>query len=229
MKRLAYGLLGCAVALTLAWAQDAPEKVKIERSTETGKTAKYEIAMDLDVGGTKADVTFLLSRTVEKIQDDTTTIKGKIDNFKVVVDGEELEVPAAEPTSAELTPEGMLKRFTGGFDGMDMPKLHLAMALIAPSTELAKDVPWRLESKAAGTIPAFKVETTFVGTEDVKGEKALKFKIAIKESEGDYKSSGVFWTKKDGTILKFESKIEGLPIPAAGASATGMIKGTLVP
>lgn len=201
------------------------EKVKIEPKFEKGQKTKWKTDLKIKVGENQADLFGNIIVTTDETGD---TVKMTYDweNPKATLDGNDLDLPF-NATKVTLNKAGEVQDISGGIEGSDVVRTFLAAFAHFPKDELEKDGKW------AATYPKIekidlgerKVEGTYLGSEEVSGKKAEKFKTSMKE--GEFSVTMTYWTQPDGKLLKIESSFTQMPVPATGSNGDGTFTAVL--
>ncbi|MDX2065915.1 MAG: hypothetical protein SFX74_09260 [Fimbriimonadaceae bacterium] len=220
------------IALVLAAALSSAQSVTISPVYKEGDKIVHSLTLNLDISGLaqgvlKADLTSL----VGKVTAETTEVKSTFDNLSVLVNDSDAGTTAVEMVRV-LNRDGSLKDVTGGLQGGDNYRTSLLTTFFAPEAAVnAGDTYERKfpENKSAG-IGALTAKGKYIGEAEVAGQKGYKFTLTLKEAGEDaFDAEVTYVVQADGRILSIDGKFKNMPIPAAGAVATGTIKAEIKP
>lgn len=217
-------LLAVATVAAVCFAQD---KVKVTPRYEAGARVKWKTELKMNVGGTEAVLAGTIINTVKAVEGDVVRMENDWESPKAIVGGEEMAVPFA-PTTYSVNKMGELLEAGGGITGTDVARTLLVAFPHFAKDALGRDESWKVTYNQNDKleIGERKVEGTYLGEDEVAGEKVHKFKT--KMTEGEFMVTLTYWSTADGKVLKMDGEFANLPIPIAGDNATGTLKAEVV-
>jgi hypothetical protein len=221
-----------SIALILAAAVSSAQSITIKPVYKEGDKFVHALTLNLDISGlaqgvAKADLTTVIG----KVTAETTEIKSTFENLSVMVNDSDAGTAAGEMIRI-VNADGSLKDVTGGLQGGDNYRTSLLTTFFAPEAEIKVGDSYErkfAENKAAG-IGEVTVKGKYIGEAEVGGQKGHKFTLTLNEKgEGGLDAEVTYVVQPDGRILLIDGKFKNMPIPAAGAIATGTIKAEIKP
>jgi hypothetical protein len=219
MRKKWLGILMAGLAV-VAIAQDS--KVTFKNEPKLGAVNKLAVTIAMQLSGLEAKVAGKMKQTIKSVDQDVVSWSEEWSDFSVEVGGEKMD---AQTLTAEVKAkaDGDLVSATAGVEGTDGVRQLLVSHFVPPATPIGKDEKYTVEFKANGDVPARKYEGTYLGTEKEGTEDLHKFLINLTVPGETMKAEMTVWVRTDGTVRKLDSKFSDLPIPVAGASASGTL------
>lgn len=219
MKRT-LAVLVAAVAV-VAFAQD---KFKIEPKFKADSSTAYGLVLKMNISGAEAELTGNMVVGVKSVTDAETKVEYDWQNGKAMINGEEQPVPFAA-THVIFDKKGNIVSIDGGIEGTDVARTFLVAYAQLPTEALAKDESWKatLPKNPKLNLEERTVEGTYLGSEELKGAKAHKYKITVKETT-NFTTKQTVWVDGDGKLLKLDGEFSELPLPIVSSNASGTVK-----
>jgi hypothetical protein len=183
---------------------------------------KYEIkmesaAMATPQGDFQLKIQILTGMTFTEVTPEKVTSTQKLESIKVLLNGNELPIPAAAGGLGEIQisqkPNGELITRSASAGMMDQSsRYNMMMAFVLPDKLVALGESWTRDhagDKAKGTVPA-RSKMTFEKQEMVGGVMANRVAVAYSELEGDQPMGmvGKAWIEAStGVLLKMEASL----------------------
>jgi hypothetical protein len=217
-KKTSFGLLVAAISVAAFAAQDA---VSLKRVAKAGDTAKYRLKADVEVQGTEATFSALVTEKISKVESNGNyVVESAQTEGKIVFGGQEMEAPASTQTFTYKPNGEVVEIKADSVDSSVYRTAHLTSFIIVDKAIKTGD-EWTHEVKKdekTGAVAAkgtYKVE----GSEKIGDFETFKIKFATKETEGGDTAAvceGISWiSKKDGTLVKSEGTWKNVPFPGA--------------
>jgi hypothetical protein len=216
-----------AAAFGLASASLAQDSYTIKLSPKVGEVTKYSAKATFDVFGTVIEASFTDVRTVQAVDSDSFTMVSAWEDFKVVMDGAEQEVPGMS-TTTKYTLAGKLMELTGEMAMAETYRAGLVDSMIFSENPVKKGDKWSVDFAAdskKGTVAA-KADYEIVAEEEIKGTKTFKIKAEYKETTGSAPASGSghFWVNPaNGQVVRAEREWKNVPNPQAPVPLSGKL------
>ena len=211
-------LLAVGVA---AYAQDA---VTLARKFKEGDVIRFKTVLTANVMGTEAVATSISKQTVKKIHENGEVTVGILDEgTKLALMGQEQELPSAGEAVETRDKNGRIKKLElpAGSQEFMTPEIRQLTSILAEPMLGEKAVKsgdaWTAEVEnpaVKGKKVAFK--NSYLGVDKVGDVAAWKIKQtaeAVTDAQGaKITADNLYWLDPaDGSVLKSESKVEGVP------------------
>lgn len=217
-KKASFGLLVAAISMTAFAVQDA---ITLKRVAKVGDTAKYRLKADVDIQGTEATFTELVTEKITKVEGSGNyTVETSHSEGKIVFGGQEMP---ADPSTQTFTYKSNGELVEIKADNVDASHYRTAnlTAVIMSDKAVKVGDEWTHEIKKDEKSGAVALKSTYKveAAEKVGDFETFKVKFSTKESEGGdaaASSDGVAWiNKKDGSLVKSEGSFKNVPFPGA--------------
>lgn len=215
--------------LSVAAVAFAAQGILIKRTPKEGDVLKYRLKAEIEIAGTNATFGGLVTEKVLKVAaDGTYEIESSQSEAKVVLGGQEMEVPDQGATVTAFKPGGEVVEIRGNDANANNYRMANLNNLFEPTSEVKPGDTWTREIKGdtkTGAVDAT-AKFKFVGEEKVGSKDALKIEANFAEKGGDgAKSDYTIWLDKaDFTMLKMSAKWINVPMAAAPAPLNGSVE-----
>lgn len=211
--------------LAVAFASVSYLQVPIAPKFTSGEVSTYSLNMSFDLMGNRADLKSKVKQTVAGATKEETNLTLEWIEPEILVDGSPQSIPF-NGLKVKMDGKTIIRSLEGGLEGSDGVRTYLCGHFFVPSGSVEKDkaVVTKIEKDAKTELDELTVETTFLGEEEVSGEKTLKFKQKVVESKTGFTIENTVWATGEGKVRKVDGKFKELPVPAVGSSVDGTLK-----
>lgn len=219
-RKITFGAAMLAV-VGMAFATPLLQEFTLKLTPKEGDVAKYMLKADIDIQGTQASFNGKVTEKTIKVEaDGTYQIESTNSDGKVVFGGQEMEMPASEPTITVYKANGEVKEIKGAGVDANAYRMSGISSFRWPTKAVKVGDEWTSEwakddkTGAVAGKATFKVEAE----EKVGAWETVKIKMSTKESEGDSPATaeGTIWlAKADGKMVKTEAAWKNAPFPGA--------------
>jgi hypothetical protein len=213
-----FGLLVAALSVAAIAIQDG---INLKRTVKVGDTVKLRLKADVDIQGTEAAFSSLITEKITKVESNGNyTLESSQSEGKVNLGGQEMDVPGSTQTSTYKATGEVMEIKAENVDGNFYRTAHLTSFIVGDKAVKSGD-SWAVEIKKDEKTGAVAAKGTFKieGEEKIGERDTFKIKHSIKETDGGEAAASVEATswisKKDGTIVKSEGQWKNVPIPGA--------------
>ena len=224
--------IGLIAASAVAMA--AVQGFALKRTPKEGQTYKYAMEGAVDFGGMDVTIKATVQETVTKVEaDGKYSVEQKQLDGKISIQGNEQDMPASPGTTTIYKPNGEVVEIKADQSDPNTYRMATLGLTIDPGKMVNVGDKWSYEVKAdskTGVVTA-KADYTVLGEEKVGTFDTVKIKAVVKESEGSEPASSestVWLDKKDGAMVKSESKWINAPVPGAPGAINATVKMTRV-
>lgn len=211
------GIAAVAALSVVALAQG----INLKRTAKVGDTAKYRLRADVDIAGTTASFTAVLTEKILKVEDNGNFIvESAQSDGKVSFGDQEMAAPAQSPSVTVYKPTGEVVEIRGEMADSSAYRVANLGLFRFPDKELKVGEGWTHELAAdskTGTVPV-KADYKIVAQEKVGDADTVKINFTVKETEGaeGATSTGHIWIDaKTGAMVKQEAEWKNAPFPGA--------------
>jgi hypothetical protein len=225
MKRKFLAIGFAVVVLSIsALAFAAVDGLSVRRQPKEGQVIKLRIKATLEIAGSQATFTGLVSDTTTKVDTDGSYTESEAQTEAEAKFGDQpVQVPNTGPYSVTYNADGSLKTITGDpatTSGPDAYRMSNLEVIIDSGKPLNVGDSWSADIKGddkSGAVPA-KADYKVLGEEKIGDVDSVKLKVTVKENQGAMPASsdGTFWlSKADGSVVKAEIKWVNAPFPGS--------------
>ena len=209
---------------TLLLSQQAVAAVKVD---DTKAPATYAGALNLEVQGMEAKLTFTAARATTK-KDEGTNVSITWTKCLLNLGGQEQDLPDLDAFTYMQKADGTVSGFAGGIPELPAPQVIMLMNLFTGKEPLAAGKSSTFTVAKTDDSPVFKVSVKRLDDDKVDGDAVQVFEQTTK-SDGDdsLDVTGKFFVKADGTLVKVEQAIKAIHVGGGGDSAKGKFTLTL--
>lgn len=217
-KKTGFGILVAALSVAAFAVQDG---IALKRTAKAGESIKYRLKADVDLGGTEAAFSTLVTEKVSKVESNGTyVIESSQSDGKVSFGGQEMEMPASVQTITYKATGEIVEIKAEQVDASVYRTANLTSFIVGDKPVKVGDT-WTTEIKkdektgAAAAKGTYKVEAE----EKIGDYECYKVKYSTKEVDGGEAaavSESTSWiSKKDGSMVKSEGTWKNMPFPGA--------------
>lgn len=217
-KKTSFGLFVAAISVAAFAVQDA---VALKRTAKVGDTAKYRLKADIDLQGTEATFSELVTEKITKVESNGNyTVETAHSEGKIVFGGQDMDAPPSSQTFTYKSNGEVVEIKAEGVDGSHYRTANLTAVVMAEkAVKVGDDWTHEIKKDEKTGVAALKSSYKVEAAEKIGDFETLKVKYSTKETEGGdaaASAEGIAWiSKKDGSLVKSEGSFKNVPFPGA--------------
>lgn len=225
--------LALFAALSAASAVLAQDSFTLKPTYEEGQVSRFQNTAQFDVMGMVIEARFVEVRTIVSKTAEEVTIETNWENFVVVADGAEQEVPSTS-TTTKYTLTGALRSLSGDMVTSDAYRAIMVDHFSYPETAVAVGDEWVKEhaGDSGKGLVAAKATYKVMAKEELMGMTVLKIQGDYKETVGSapVSGSGHFWVNvANGQVVKTERTWRNVPMAQSPVPLSGSVTSQIIP
>ncbi len=224
--------LALFAALSAASAVLAQDSFTLKPTFEEGQVNRFQNTAQFDVMGLVIEARFVEVRKVVSKTAEEVTVENTWEDFVVVADGSEQEVPSSS-TTTKYSLTGALISMSGDMVTSDAYRASMVDHFSYPETAVAVGDEWVKEhagDSAKGLIAA-KATYKVMAKEELMGMTVLKIQGDYKETVGSapVSGSGHFWVNvANGQVVKTDRAWKNVPMAQAPVPLSGKVTSQII-